>query len=174
MKSDDSTFGYVSVNALMEFARNHVDRKVDCNDIARFPRSNVRNADEQQSLQEIFGIPFARLRELAEAERKGKIKIGSDWTPCAEGMPEFTNFYNVTVGVGGMLGYYEETRTYRYLKIKGEEPKWVIPDRFDEVVHVLAWQPLPAPYNHDHIVDANKKIEQPYRAGKKEDADDHK
>ena len=71
MKSDDSTFGYVSVNALMEFARNHVDRKVDCNDIARFPRSNVRNADEQQSLQQIFGIPFARLRELAEAERDG-------------------------------------------------------------------------------------------------------
>ena len=75
MKSDDSTFGYVSVNALMEFARNHVDRKVDCNDIARFPRSNVRNADEQQSLQQIFGIPFARLRELAEAERDGRIVV---------------------------------------------------------------------------------------------------
>ena len=70
----------------MEFARNHVDRKVDCNDIARFPRSNVRNADEQQSLQQIFGIPFARLRELAEAEREGnipKLNLGDKvyWLP---------------------------------------------------------------------------------------------
>lgn len=27
----------IDANALMEFARNHVDHKVDCNDIARFP-----------------------------------------------------------------------------------------------------------------------------------------
>lgn len=27
----------IDANALMELARNHVDRTVDCNDIARFP-----------------------------------------------------------------------------------------------------------------------------------------
>ena len=81
VKSDDSTFGYVSVNALMEFAKNHVDGKVDCNDIARFPRANVRNADEQQSLQQIFEISYSRLRELAEAEKDGRLVV----LPVAEG-----------------------------------------------------------------------------------------
>ena len=101
MKSDDSTFGYVSVNALMEFARNHVDRKVDCNDIARFPRSNVRNADEQQSLQQIFGIPFARLRELAEAEREGRVVV----LPCKVGQ----TFYGVNRDSGHI---YEQVFDY--------------------------------------------------------------
>jgi hypothetical protein len=85
-----------------------------------------------------YDVVLSALREKLETPR--------DWTPCAEGLPEFTNFYNVTVGVGGMLGYYKATRTYQYLKIKGEEPRWVIPDRFDEVVHVLAWKNLPAPW----------------------------
>ena len=82
MKSDDSTFGYVSVNALMEFAKNHVDGKVDCNDIARFPRVNVRNADEQQSLQQIFGISYSRLRELADAEKEGRVVVLPDCKKC--------------------------------------------------------------------------------------------
>ena len=68
-------YGYVSVDALMEFAHNHVNGMIDSNDIARFPKANVKDANEQQSLQEIFGIPFARLRELAEAERDGRAVV---------------------------------------------------------------------------------------------------
>lgn len=41
VSSDDSTFGYASVAALMALARNQKDRKIDCNDIARFPRAAV-------------------------------------------------------------------------------------------------------------------------------------
>lgn len=105
-----------------------------------------------------YVLPTKLFGELGEGAKYVIMGLAPrDWTPCSEGLPEFTNFYNVTVGVGGMLGYYEETRTYRYLKIKGEEPKWVIPDRFDEVVHVLAWQPLPKPYNPDRKEDAECK-----------------
>ena len=65
----------------MEFAHNHVNGMIDSNDIARFPKANVKDANEQQSLQEIFGIPFDRLRELAEAESEGRAVV----LPCKVG-----------------------------------------------------------------------------------------
>ena len=68
-------YGYVSVDALMDFAHNHVNGMIDSNDIARFPIANVKDANEQQSLQEIFGVAFDRLRELAEAERENRLKV---------------------------------------------------------------------------------------------------
>jgi hypothetical protein len=34
-------YGYVSVNDLMEFCRNTVGGKINCNDIARFPKADV-------------------------------------------------------------------------------------------------------------------------------------
>ena len=74
-------YGYVSVDALMDFAHSHVNGMIDSNDIARFPKANVKDANEQQSLQQIFGIPFARLRELAEAEREGRVVV----LPCKVG-----------------------------------------------------------------------------------------
>ena len=74
-------YGYVSVDALMDFAHNHVNGMIDSNDIARFPIANVKDANEQQSLQEIFGVAFDRLRELAEAEREGRVVV----LPCKVG-----------------------------------------------------------------------------------------
>ena len=41
-------------------------------------------------------VSLDRLHELAEAEREGRIRIGSDWTPCAEGMPANSGMYEVT------------------------------------------------------------------------------
>ena len=76
-------YGYVSIDALMDFAHNHVNGMIDSNDIARFPIANVKDANEQQSLQQIFGVPFARLRELASAEREELIYILPDCKTCA-------------------------------------------------------------------------------------------
>ena len=33
----------IDANALMEFARNHINQTIDCNDIARFPRINFES-----------------------------------------------------------------------------------------------------------------------------------
>lgn len=66
------------------------------------------------------------------------------WIPCSERLPEYTDDYNVTVVVASELGSYEKVTTLRFEKIKGREPKWIIPQ--NEVSIVLAWQPLPAPY----------------------------
>ena len=95
-------YGYVSVDALMDFAHNHVNGMIDSNDIARFPKSNVKDANEQQSLQEIFGIPFARLRELAEEEREGRVVV----LPCKVGDTVF-------VLTPDSLEGYEETKINR-------------------------------------------------------------
>lgn len=139
-------FGYVSVDALMDFAHNHVNGMIDSNDIARFPKANVKDANEQQSLQEIFEIPFDRLRELAEAERKGKIKIGSDWTPCTDGLPEIAKRVIVTVAGEIVIAAREheidddETTPIHWYDDEGY--------RFNDDV-VTAWMPKPSPYNPD-------------------------
>ncbi|MEA4869917.1 MAG: hypothetical protein VB062_04685 [Christensenella sp.] len=74
--------GYVSVDALMKYAHNHVGGTIDSNDIARFPRANVKEvSNEQQSLEMIFDLPFDRLRELASAEREGRVVV----LPCKVG-----------------------------------------------------------------------------------------
>ena len=158
-------YGYVSVDALMDFAHNHVNGMIDSNDIARFPIANVKDANEQQSLQEIFGVAFDRLRELAEAEREGRIRIISDWTPCAEGMPirpegkEIKrDWYIVTLGTGIVT-----LRAYEF----DERSPFGYGFHEQNIIPVVAWQPLPEPYRADdttgkadHIVDANKKVQE--------------
>lgn len=34
----------IDANALMEFARNHINQTIDCNDIVRFPRISLKSA----------------------------------------------------------------------------------------------------------------------------------
>ena len=77
----------------------------------------------------------AELSRLREAER---------WVPVTERLPEYTADYNVACNIGCMLGGYECVRTYRFERIKGEKPKWCIPNKFDEIVVVTHWRPLPA------------------------------
>ncbi len=72
-------------------------------------------------------------------------KVG-EWIPCSE-LPQYTGEYNVTVGIASEFGYYEKVTTLRFERIKGEEPRWVIPDRL--VYRVIAWMPLPKPYQEE-------------------------
>lgn len=75
-------------------------------------------------------------------------QMESVWIPCSERLPEYTADYNVTVGIGSILGYFEEVRTYRYEICNSKNPyrKWIIPNNVDEVINIIAWQPLPEPY----------------------------
>lgn len=76
-------------------------------------------------------------------------QIDDGWIPCSERLPEYTDNYNVTVGIGSMLGYFEEVRTYRYEIFNGKNPyrKWIIPNNANEIVNVIAWQNLPTKYS---------------------------
>ena len=66
------------------------------------------------------------------------------WIP-AEDPPKYTGDYNVVCNIGSMLGGYTDVRTYRFERFKGREPKWCIPNSFDEIVSITHWQPLPQP-----------------------------
>lgn len=66
------------------------------------------------------------------------------WIPCNERLPQHTDEYNVTVGVASEFGYFEKVTTLRFERIKGKDPRWVTPK--NEVYHVIAWMPLPDPY----------------------------
>ena len=69
------------------------------------------------------------------------------WIPCSERLPKYSDEFNVTIGVANEFGYYERVTTLRYERIKGKEPRWVIPK--NEVCNVIAWQPLPQPYKKE-------------------------
>ena len=92
-----------------------------------------------------------RLRELAEAEREGRIRIGSDWTPCAEGLPTKKGYYLATVE------WFVNEKLRRHVTIKRFDPKsennlgWHVElTVFGE--RVLAWQPLPAAWKEPENV----------------------
>ena len=74
------------------------------------------------------------------------------WIPVSERLPECTDDYNVVCNIGSMLGGYTDVRTYRFECIQGREPRWCIPSKFDEVVVVTHWQPLPQPPRKDDEV----------------------
>ena len=52
------SYDMIRRDALLEFARNHIDGKIDCNDIARFPYANaepVRHARWQFEARGKYG-----------------------------------------------------------------------------------------------------------------------
>ena len=79
------------------------------------------------------------VNQLAEEHKGG-------WIPCDKELPKHTDYYNVTVGVCSEFGYYECVKTFRFLNIKGEEPRWDINKSGMNLYTVIAWQPLPKPY----------------------------
>lgn len=94
---------------------------------------------------------------FAGAKRVYDLTKNSDWTPCAEGLPYLSENYIAT--------YFNEIteKTYcDFLFFDAKQGRWKAPDggRFTKYERVLAWQPLPEPYNPDHFVDANKKADQ--------------
>ena len=67
-----------------------------------------------------------------------------NWILCEEKLPQYTDEYNVTVGVASEFGYFEKVTTLRFERVKGKEPRWVVPKH--ETYCVIAWQPLPLKY----------------------------
>ena len=82
---------------------------------------------------------------LEAADRRiAELEAAQRWIP-AKDPPKYTGDYNVVCNIGSMLGGYTDVRTYRFERIKGQEPKWCIPNSFDEIVSITHWQPLPQP-----------------------------
>ena len=91
------------------------------------------------------GLPFAKTEKAAAASWNRR----TDCWVSVEEPPKYTAEYNVVCNIGSMFGGYTDVRTYRYEKITGCCPRWVIPDRYDEVVTVTHWMPLPEPPKED-------------------------
>lgn len=99
------------------------------------------------------GLNYAirTINQLAEetihessSKYENALESSSGWIPCNERLPEYTDEYNVTVGVLSEFGYYEKATTLRFERIKGKEPRWIVPK--EEVYKIIAWMPLPAQY----------------------------
>ena len=67
-----------------------------------------------------------------------------EWISVDDWLPQYTDEYNVTVGVPSEFGYFEKVKTLRFERIKGKEPRWVIPK--NEIYNVIAWMELPKKY----------------------------
>lgn len=67
-----------------------------------------------------------------------------EWVSVDDRLPQYTDEYNVTVGVPSEFGYFETVKTIRFERIKGKEPRWVIPK--NEIYNVIAWMKLPEKY----------------------------
>ena len=67
-----------------------------------------------------------------------------EWVSVKDRLPQYTDEYNVTVGVPSEFGYFEEVKTLRFERIKGKEPRWVIPK--NEIYNIIAWMELPKKY----------------------------
>lgn len=66
------------------------------------------------------------------------------WILVEDRLPQYTDEYNVTVGVPSEFGYFETVKTLRFERIKGKDPRWVIPK--NEICNVIAWMELPKKY----------------------------
>ena len=67
-----------------------------------------------------------------------------EWISVEDRLPQYTDEYNVTVGVASEFGYFEKVKTLRFERINGKEPRWVIPK--NEIYNVIAWMELPKKY----------------------------
>ena len=81
-----------------------------------------------------------------------------DWTPCDEGLPEENGTYLVFAPSyrGGSSSGLDVINGIMFSRFKSG--KWSIEHGYYNRPNcVIAWQPLPEPYNPDHIGEANKK-----------------
>ena len=84
-----------------------------------------------------------------------------DWIPCEDGLPEKVDYRlwskNVLATVEQKTGERYVIEAYFHY---GHE-KWKH-DQYEDfyVGEVIAWQPIPEPYNPDHIRDTTKKVDQ--------------
>ena len=77
-------------------------------------------------------------------EQISELRSAHEWISVDDRLPQYTDEYNVTVGVPNEFGYFEKVKTLRFERIKGKEPRWVIPK--NEIYNVIAWMELPKKY----------------------------
>ena len=100
---------------------------------------------KKSDILEMLGLPSDILSEyIYELKGVWVDENWNEWIPCDERLPQYTDEYNVTVGVASEFGYFEKVTTLRFERIKGKEPRWVIPK--NEIYNVIAWMPLPLSY----------------------------
>lgn len=94
--------------------------------------------------------------EVAEALEMAIKALDQRWIPVSERLPEFTADYKVTVGInydGG--GMFPEVRIALYNKVY---KCWVVHESDRAIVgDVIAWMPLPDPYEEDEEDDGCKR-----------------
>lgn len=54
-----SNLGYISVDKLIDFANNHINKTIDANDIVRFPRADVKERKYGKWIKKKHLIPLA-------------------------------------------------------------------------------------------------------------------
>lgn len=128
---------------------------------------------------------FVDIRDAIKAAPT--IESPRDWTPCAEGQNLPENKKEVLLSCVGhnkreyvCKGYYIRKHTEEIGAADDIEADWdevtdtnFLPEGFYECIEnwgdysfvyindaVLAWQPLPEPYNPDHIRDTTKKVKE--------------
>ena len=96
-----------------------------------------------------------------DAGFKAGYKSPRDWTPCAEGLPEENGTYLVFAPSyrGGSSSGLDVINGIMFSRFKSG--KWSIEHGYYNRPNcVIAWQPLPDPYNTDHMRDTTKKVDQ--------------
>ena len=90
-----------------------------------------------------YRIPHKFKKDIADHLIANGVTV-QEWISVDDGLPQYTDEYNVTVGVPSEFGYFEKVETLRFERIKGKEPRWVIPK--NEIYNVIAWMELPKKY----------------------------
>lgn len=142
--SPDSSEGRLRKVLTKEKCKNALDYLFDNSLLDDFASNNDMEKYNMlvQLINEHFDIP----------KSSPEVAI-NDWILCSERLPKYTDYYNVTVGVINTFGYYEEVRTFKFEAFNKRDGGWVIPNEFDSVYHVVAWQELPKPYEGGKNVD---------------------
>ena len=90
-----------------------------------------------------YNIPHKFKEKIADYLIRNGVTV-QEWISVDDRLPQYTDEYNVTVGVPSEFGYFEKVKTLRFERIKGKEPRWVIPK--NEIYNVIAWMELPKKY----------------------------
>ena len=107
----------------------------------------IERIQEHMRVHKIGEYPHIHIAEALNLAIAALESPRTDWTPCAEGLPEHCSENRVTVLDTRCGARYAANMDYNI-----HTKKWTN-DKANELpscYSVIAWQPLPAPYNPDH------------------------
>ena len=99
-----------------------------------------KNAEQQHN-----SYSTLMMYEIADMIDDAPTITSHDWTPCAEGMPEKTADYKVTVQVGSEMGTWRETKIIPYRIVDGVG-SWILPKSDWLIYGVIAWTKADEPW----------------------------